>query len=249
MSGRLHDKAAVVTGSARGIGATIAALFVEEGARVVGIDRLPRPTDTPVILHLTADITRAEQVSRAVTIALEKLSRIDILINNAGANVFYDPLRLQDAEWEECLAIDLKAAWLVSKAVLPTMLAQSSGSIVNICSVHGHRIIPGCFPYPVAKHGLLGLTRALGLEYARHGIRVNSISPGLILTPQVEAWLQSFPDPQQERRRQEELLPCRRLGSPEEVAHAALFLASDEAPFINAADIVMDGGRSQLYHE
>jgi NAD(P)-dependent dehydrogenase (short-subunit alcohol dehydrogenase family) len=116
-------------------------------------------------------------------------------------------------------------------------------------SVHGHKITPGCFPYPVAKHGLIGLTRALAIEYAARGIRVNSISPGFILTPQAESWLAARPDPAAERRRQMELLPCKRLGTPREVAYTALFLASDEARFINGADILIDGGRTQLYHE
>jgi NAD(P)-dependent dehydrogenase (short-subunit alcohol dehydrogenase family) len=188
-------------------------------------------------------------VAAAVTTTLDRFARIDVLINNAGVNVFSEPLQLLDSEWERCFAIDLKASWSVARAVLPTMLSQGSGAIVNIASVHGHKIIPGCFPYPVAKHGLIGLTRALGIEYAARGIRVNSISPGLILTPQVEAWFAAQPDPEAERRRQTELLPCKRLGTPGEVAHTALFLASDEARYINAADILIDGGRTQLYHE
>ncbi|HXD36930.1 MAG TPA: SDR family oxidoreductase, partial [Rhodanobacter sp.] len=105
------------------------------------------------------------------------------------------------------------------------------------------------FPYPVAKHGLIGLTRSLGIEYAARGIRVNSISPGLIMTPAAERYFQSCPDPEEERRRQAELLPCKRIGRPEEVAYAALFLASDEARFINATDLLIDGGRSQIYHD
>jgi NAD(P)-dependent dehydrogenase (short-subunit alcohol dehydrogenase family) len=101
----------------------------------------------------------------------------------------------------------------------------------------------------VAKHGLIGLTRALGIEYAARGVRVNSISPGFILTPQVEEWLAAQPDPEKERQRQANLLPCKRLGTPEEVAFTTLFLASDEARFITAADILIDGGRTHLYHE
>jgi NAD(P)-dependent dehydrogenase (short-subunit alcohol dehydrogenase family) len=129
------------------------------------------------------------------------------------------------------------------------MLERGAGNIVNIASVHGHKIIPGCFPYPVAKHALIGLTRSLGIEYAARGIRVNSISPGLIMTESAAAWLASCPDPQAERARQESLLPNRRIGEPEEVAYTALFLASDEARFINATDILIDGGRSQVYHD
>ncbi len=249
MSRRLQAKIVIVTGSARGIGAAIAGLFVEEGAQVVGLDR--QHGDQPVdgIVNLTVDVTRPEEVTAAIATTLERFGRIDVLINNAGANVFAEPLQLTDSDWERCFDIDLKAAWTVARAVLPTMLTQGTGSIVNIASVHGHKIIPGCFPYPVAKHGLIGLTRALGIEYAARGIRVNSISPGMVLTPQVEAWFAAQPDPDAERRRQAALLPCKRIGTPREVAHVALLLASDEARFINAADIAIDGGRSQLYHE
>ena len=126
------------------------------------------------------------------------------------------------------------------------MLAREYGHIVNIASVHGHKIIPGAFPYPVAKHGLIGLTRSLGIEYAARGIRVNSISPGLIRTPPAQAWLDGLSEA--ERQHQVDLLPCQRIGEADEVANTALFLASDEARFINATDILIDGGRSQVYH-
>jgi NAD(P)-dependent dehydrogenase (short-subunit alcohol dehydrogenase family) len=249
VTGRLRDKVAVVTGSARGIGAAVVKLFASEGAQVVGLDRQPVETAMIGTLNLTADVTNSEQVAAAVETALTRFGRIDVLVNNAGVNVFSAPLELSDSDWDRCLDVDLKSSWIVAKAVLPQMLGRGSGNIVNIASVHGHRVTPGCFPYPVAKHGLIGLTRALAIEYAARGIRVNSISPGFILTPQTEAWLAAQPDPTQERRRQENLLPCKRLGTPEEVAFTALFLASDEARFINAADILIDGGRTQLYHE
>jgi NAD(P)-dependent dehydrogenase (short-subunit alcohol dehydrogenase family) len=248
-SGRLQDKVAIVTGSARGIGAAVSLLFAEQGARVVGLDLQHREPAAEEMLNLTVDVTRPEQVQNAVTTTLQRFGRIDVLVNNAGANVFAEPLQLPDSEWDRCFELDLKAAWSVAKAVLPSMLSKGAGSIVNIASVHGHKIIPGCFPYPVAKHGLIGLTRALGIEYAARGVRVNSISPGLILTPQVEEWFAAQPDPQAERRRQLDLSPCKRIGTPREVAYTALFLASDEARFINAADILIDGGRSQLYQD
>jgi len=249
VTGRLRNKVAIVTGSARGIGAATVALFASEGAQVVGLDRQPVRAAVDGVLNLTADVTRPDQVAEAVATALTRFGRIDALVNNAGVNVFSTPLQLTDTDWDRCLDVDLKASWIVAKAVLPQMLARGSGSIVNIASVHGHRITPGSFPYPVAKHGLIGLTRALAIEYAARGIRVNSISPGFILTPQAEEWLAAQPDPAQERERQEALLPCKRLGTPEEVAYTALFLASDEARFINGADILIDGGRTQLYHE
>jgi NAD(P)-dependent dehydrogenase (short-subunit alcohol dehydrogenase family) len=249
MAHRLQGKVAIITGAARGIGAAVATLFAEQGAHVVGLDLEASRRSAEGILNITGDVTRPEQVAAAVTSTLDRFAAIDILINNAGANVFAEPLQLSDSEWERCIELDLKAAWTVAKAVLPSMLSQGAGSIVNIASVHGHKIIPGCFPYPVAKHGLIGLTRALAIEYAARGIRVNSISPGLILTAQTEAWLAAQPDPEAARRRQAELIPCRRIGTASEVAYTALFLASDEARFINAADIAIDGGRMQLYHE
>ena len=249
MAHRLQGKVAIITGAARGIGAAVATLFAQQGAHVVGLDLEASRRSAEGILNITGDVTRPEQVAAAVTSTLDRFAAIDILINNAGANVFAEPLQLSDSEWERCIELDLKAAWTVAKAVLPSMLSQGAGSIVNIASVHGHKIIPGCFPYPVAKHGLIGLTRALAIEYAARGIRVNSISPGLILTAQTEAWLAAQPDPEAARRRQAELIPCKRIGTPREVAYTALFLASDEARFINAADIAIDGGRMQLYHE
>jgi NAD(P)-dependent dehydrogenase (short-subunit alcohol dehydrogenase family) len=249
VSGRLQGKVAIVTGSASGIGAATARLFAEHGASVVGLDRNPAAWTAAGLTHVLADVTDRAAVDAVVAQVVAMHGRVDVLVNNAGADVFCEPLSLSDADWDRCLSLNLKGAWHVARAVLPTMLAQNGGSIVNIASVHGHKIIPGAFPYPVAKHGLIGLTRSLGIEYASRGIRVNSISPGLILVPRIEAWFASQPDPDAARRAQTELLPPKRIGTPEEVAHTALFLASDEARFINATDILIDGGRSQLYHE
>lgn len=257
MSERLKGKAAIVTGSTQGIGLAIARRFAAEGAMVT----LNSHRDDDAARAIAAELgperslfVHADVADRAAMEALaartiERFGKVDILINNAGMNVFDDPLALSEEDWKRCFAVDLEGAWNGARAVLPSMLAQGAGSIVNIASVHGHKIIPGCFPYPVAKHALIGMTRALGLEYAARGIRVNSISPGLIVTDMIERHFAACPDPEAERARQAALLPCKRLGKPEEVAATALFLASDEAPFINASDILIDGGRSQLYHE
>ncbi|AQW30916.1 SDR family oxidoreductase [Ralstonia syzygii subsp. celebesensis] len=255
---RLAGKVALVTGATQGIGAATARLFAQHGARVI-VNALVRDASAEAfaasignddnVLLVQADVRRRDQVDAMVAAGVERFGGIDVLVNNAGINVFSDPLALSEDDWARCLSVDLEGAWHCARAVLPHMLARGAGSIVNIASVHGHKIIPGAFPYPVAKHGLIGLTRALGIEYAARGIRVNSISPGLILTPIAEAGFAAAPDPEAERRRQAGLLPCKRIGEPEEVAYTALFLASDEARFINAADILIDGGRSQLYHE
>ncbi|MYN05822.1 SDR family oxidoreductase [Pseudoduganella aquatica] len=257
MPGRIKDKVAIVTGSTLGIGAAVARLFAQEGAFVVlnshrddeAAAAMRAELDPARTLFVQGDIADKAAVQALAEQAVARFGRIDIVVNNAGVNMFTDPLEMTDEQWHRCFAVDLDGAWNVTRAALPHMLAQGAGSVVNIASVHGHKIIPGTFPYPVAKHALIGLTRSLGIEYAARGIRVNSISPGLIMTENVEAWLASSPDPEAERARQAALLPPRRIGEPSEVAYTALFLASDEARFINATDILIDGGRSQLYHE
>jgi NAD(P)-dependent dehydrogenase (short-subunit alcohol dehydrogenase family) len=256
MTHRLAGKVALVTGSTLGIGAATARLFAREGAHVVinsHVDdaasrRIVDELGSEAALFVKADVSDAAAVQAMVDQAVERFGRIDVLVNNAGRNFFNDPLTLTMDQWRHCMSVDLEGAWHCARAVLPGMLA-GGGSIVNIASVHGHKIIPDCFPYPVAKHALIGLTRALGLQYAARGVRVNSISPGLILTEAIEASFAASADPDAERARQTALLPCKRIGEPDEVAYTALFLASDEARYINATDILIDGGRSQLYHE
>jgi NAD(P)-dependent dehydrogenase (short-subunit alcohol dehydrogenase family) len=258
MVDRLTGKIAIVTGAGQGIGAAIATVFAREGAAVVIAER-NRATGAAIAqaiaaggarsLFVETDIAERASVEAMVAQAVVTFGGVDILVNNAGVNVFHEPLETTDEEWRRCLAVDLEGAWIASRAVLPGMRARSRGAIVNIASSHSFSIIPNTFPYPVAKHGLLGLTRALGIQYAAEGIRVNAIAPGYIETPIAQAYWDTFPDPDRERRRAYDLHPPKRIGKPEEVAMTALFLASDEAPFINAACIVIDGGRSVLYHE
>jgi NAD(P)-dependent dehydrogenase (short-subunit alcohol dehydrogenase family) len=258
MAGRLRGKVGVVTGAGQGIGEATARAFCVEDAIVVIAER-NEETGARVAADLAergaraqfiaTDVTDGGAVATMVESVLAQFGRIDCLVNNAGINVFHEPLETSEAEWRRCFAVDLEGVWTVSKAVLPGMRENRAGAIVNIASCHSFAIIPGTFPYPVAKHGLLGLTRALGIQYAAEGIRVNAIAPGYIETPIAIEYWSTFPDPEAERRRAYDLHPPRRIGRPEEVAMTAVFLASDEAPFINAACIVIDGGRSVLYHE
>ena len=252
MSGRLQHKVAVVTGAGRGIGAAIARAFIAEGARVVIAERDPATgaamAASTGAMFVHTDVSDPDSVA-SMAAAAASLGPPDILINNAGINVFHDPLATTDAEWRRCMTVDVDGVWHCCRALLPSMLTAGRGSIVNIASVHAFNIIPGCFPYPVAKHAVVGLTRALGIEYAPRGVRVNAIAPGYIDTPIAREYWATFPDPAAERRKAELLHPSQRIGRPEEVAMTAVFLASDEAPFINAATIVIDGGRSVLYHE
>lgn len=252
---RLNDKIAIITGAGRGIGAAIAEAFRREGAKVIIAERdaaTGRATAARLgdnALFLETDVTDQASVDATIAATTERFGRIDILVNNAGINVFHEPLETTDAEWARCMAVDLEGVWRMSRAVLPTMLDGRGGNIINIASSHSSTIIPGTFPYPVAKHGLLGLTRSLGIEYAARGVRVNAIAPGYIETDLAIQYWDTFPDPDAERQRTYDLHPPRRIGKPEEVAMTAVFLASDEAPFINATSIAIDGGRSVLYHE
>lgn len=253
MSGRLQDKVAIVTGAGQGIGAAIARAYAAAGAQVV-IAEMQTETGQAVAeeiggLFVATDVTKQADIDDCIKQALDSFGRIDILVNNAGANVFYRPHEMPRSEWARCMALDLEACWAMIEAVLPSMRQQQAGAIVNIASTHGFKIIPHTFPYPVAKHGLIGMTRALGIEYAAEGIRVNAIAPGYVDTEIAQTYWNGFPDPAAERRKAEQLHPPGRIGRPEEIAMTAVFLGSDEAPFINAETIVIDGGRSALFHD
>jgi NAD(P)-dependent dehydrogenase (short-subunit alcohol dehydrogenase family) len=258
MVGRLDGKVAVITGAGRGIGEATARAMAAEGAIVVVAEKDAESGGRVVAsltvggarsLFIETDVADAASCEAMAEDALKKFGGIDILVANAGINVFHEPLETSEEEWRRCFAVDLDGVWYSAKAVLPAMRGRKAGSVVAIASCHSFAIIPSTFPYPVAKHGLLGLVRALGVQYAADGIRVNAIAPGYIETQIAVDYWNTFADPQAERQRTYDLHPPRRIGRPEEVAMTAVFLGSDEAPFINAACIVIDGGRSVLYHE
>ncbi|MFV2035539.1 MAG: SDR family oxidoreductase, partial [Halocynthiibacter sp.] len=167
---------------------------------------------------------------------------VDILVNNAGIAVFKEPLQSTQADWDLCMSVDLDGVWSCCRTVLPDMLDRRNGAIINIISNHAFAVIKSTFPYPVAKHALLGLTRALALEYADRGIAVNAISPGYVDTPIVENLFALEPDPAAARAEVESKQPVGRLCRPSEVAAVATLLASDEARFMIGENIVIDGG-------
>ena len=258
MVDRLKNRTAIITGAGQGIGAAIARRFADEGA-TVAIAELNAASGEAMAAELSAqghraiavqtDVADAQSVNRMVEQVVSQLGIPDILINNAGINVFRDPLECTDEDWKRCFSVDLDGVWYCCRAALPHLLKTGHASIVNIASVHAFQIIPNCFPYPVAKHGLIGLTRALAIHYAAKGIRVNSVSPGYIGTQNVIDYWATFPDPEAERQRAYKIQPMKRIGTPEEVAWAVLFLASDEASFITGTNLMIDGGRSVLFHD
>lgn len=180
--------------------------------------------------------------------AARRIGRPDALVNNAGVNVFFEPLKLSDADWQRCLDINLKGAWNCSRAVLPGMIEEGGGVILNIASTHAFTIVPHSFPYPVAKHALIGMTKALGLEYAGRGVRVNALAPGYVRMQKVVDYWSGFPDPAAAEAETMKLHPGGRTASPEEIARAVLFMVSDECPFMNATCLTVDGGMSVLHH-
>jgi NAD(P)-dependent dehydrogenase (short-subunit alcohol dehydrogenase family) len=257
MGTRLHGKRILVTGAAQGIGAAIAHAFAREGADLLLLDRdeallaavasdLARTGAR--LVYLTADITDAPAIAAAVAQAGREIGPINALVNNAGINVFAEPLESTDAEWDRCFDVNLKGAWNCCRAVLPGMIAAGGGAILNIASTHAFTIIPHTFPYPLAKHALLGMTKALGLEYAGRGVRVNALAPGYVSTQKVVDYWNSFPDPEAAKAETMRLHPGGRIATPEEIALAAVFMISDECPFMNATCLTVDGGLGVQQH-
>jgi NAD(P)-dependent dehydrogenase (short-subunit alcohol dehydrogenase family) len=257
MAGRLSGKRILVTGAAQGIGAAMAEAFAREGAALLLVDRDEallaetaaglRATGASLI-DVAADITDADAINCAVDEARAAIGPLNALVNNAGINVFAEPLASTDAEWDRCFAVNLKGAWNCCRAVLPGLIEAGGGAILNIASTHAFTIIPHTFPYPLAKHALLGMTKSLGLEYAARGVRVNALAPGYVATQKVLDYWASFPDPEAARTATLALHPGGRIATPQEIALAAVFMISDECPFMNATCLTVDGGLSVQQH-
>ncbi|UFI05063.1 SDR family oxidoreductase [Roseibium aggregatum] len=257
MADRLSGKRILITGAAQGIGLAIVRACLGEGAAVVLMDLdaafLARSVadlggEGEYLTALAGDITNTDDVAAVVARAQQTIGPLNALINNAGINVFDEPLSLSDEDWNRCFDVNLKGAWNCARAVLPGLLEQGGGVILNIASTHAFTIIPHTFPYPLAKHALLGLTKSLALEYAARNVRVNALAPGYVQTQKVVDYWNSFPDPEAARQETLRLHPGGRIATPEEIARAAVFMISDECPFMNAACLTVDGGLSVQQH-
>ena len=255
---RFKNKTVIVTGAGSGIGETTAIKFAQEGANVViaDIDPVNGKIVTTKIndangsaLFVETNVANFDSINEMVNKTINEYDLPDILINNAGINVFGEPLKMPDSEWKRAFSVDLDGVWFGCKAVLPHMLKKNKGSIVNVASVHGIQIIPNCFPYPVAKHGVIGLTKALAVDYAAKGIKINSISPGYIDTPIIERFFKTKPDPDAARKEAENHQPIKRMGTTDEIANTIMFMSSDECNYMIGANIVVDGGITLRMHE
>jgi 3-oxoacyl-[acyl-carrier protein] reductase len=245
---RLPCKVTIVTGAARGIGRATARLFAQEGAKVViNYSRSEKEATSLAeeirknggeALLVKGDVSKADEVKRMVEKTIEKFGRIDILVNNAGILVPATFLDSTEAMWDKTMGINLKGTYLCCKEVAPIMLNQKRGKIVNIASVCGlaQRTALGNTPYVTSKAGVVGLTRSLAVNLGPN-INVNAISPGVIETDMV-----TFFTPEWKNRIIEETL-MKRTGKPDEIAYAALFLASEESDFITGEVLTVGGGR------
>lgn len=231
---------AATAGKLAGSGATVAILDVdrEAGSRTAASITQQHGA---VCEFFDCNIAVAGQISKTVDAVAEKFGRIDILVNNAGIQSYGDVVTTSEEDWDRLIAINLKGCFLVSKSAVPHLL-KHSGAIVVVGSVQSFTAVANSVAYVTAKHGLLGLTRAMALDYAQNGIRVNCVCPGAIDTPMLR-WAASLaPNPEEVLRACDKMHAMGRIGKAEEVADAIVYLASPMASFITGAALVVDGG-------
>ncbi len=244
--GRLEGKIVIVTGGARGIGRAIVEKCAGEGAIVAAFD-LDEPGRDAASPHHSiethrVDVTVESQIANGVRQVCDRHGRVDVLVNNAGVNAYFDAMTMTEPEWDQVFAVDLKGAWLCAKHVLPGMVAQGRGAIVNIASIHASLTIAGMFPYAAAKSGLVGLSRSLALDYAAKGVRVNVVAPGWTRTHLVEEWFARQSDPARAEAGIVAAHPMKRIADPLEVANVVAFVASDDASAMTGAVLAVDCG-------
>ncbi|WJH36180.1 SDR family oxidoreductase [Paenibacillus sp. CC-CFT747] len=240
--GKLHNKVAVITGGASGIGAATARLFVSEGAKVVLVDLneekgLAFEKELKALqgdaLFIKANITVEEEVADIFKRAIEAFGKVDVVFNNAGIGRVHSSHDLEYSEWRNTINVDLDGVFLVAREAIREMLKQGGGTIVNTASMYGWVGSPGSAAYNAAKGGVINLTRSLALEYAERHIRINSLCPGFIDTPII---------PEESKQALAQMTPMKRLGQAEEMAKAVLFLASDDSSFMTGNSLTVDGG-------
>jgi NAD(P)-dependent dehydrogenase (short-subunit alcohol dehydrogenase family) len=245
---RFDGEVVFVTGGARGIGRACVERFADEGASVGFCDvdaDVGAATAAEIggrVRCYPCDIADEGQVATAVAACTDELGAPSVLINNAGVNANFDLTQMTVDEWERFFAVDLRAAWLTAKYIVPAMKAAGRGAIVNVSSFHGFASLEGFFPYGSAKAGLIGLTRNMALDLGPHGIRANVVCPGFVATRLVRDSIARNPDPEAAQASMERAVALRRIADPAEVAAVIAFLASDDASYVTGASLLVDGG-------
>lgn len=247
---KLDGKVALITGGTEGMGYSTAKLFLEEGARVVITGRSKEKAARAMkslkkigqVRFIQGDVSRASDAKRMVETTVKAFGRLDILFNNAGVYMEKVAENTSEEEWDRVIDINLKGTFLVTKYAIPYMKRQRSGSIINNSSDAGLVGNKSCPAYCASKGGITIMSKAMALDYAKYGIRVNTINPGCIDTPMLAQEAKASGDPRKYMKRTREDHPIGRVGTPEEVAHAVLFLASDDAGFVTGAALSIDGG-------
>ncbi len=238
--GRLTGQVAFVTGASSGIGAACARRFVDEGATVAGFDLQDPAEDHPLAGFWTLDVRDEAAIAAAVQAAVAEVGPPTILVNAAGVSGAGDVTTLDEAEWDRIVDINLKGTYLVSKHVVPHLTAAGRGSVVNLASIEGLEGLPSQAAYNASKGGVVLLTKNMAIDYAPSGVRVNCLCPGYIETPMTEVL--SMAGFEEIRETFVAMHHLGRPGTPEEVAAAALFLASEDASFVTGHALVVDGG-------
>jgi len=244
-------KVAVITGAAAGIGRATAILFAEHGAAVGLIDRDASGVEETAALvgrsggqaiAVRADVGIEGEVIAAFQQVVSSQKKVNVLINNAGVELYKDFLQYESAEWHRLLNVNLNSVYYCSKQAIPFMIQSGEGSIVNLSSVQALATTGQVSPYAAAKGGILSLTRDMAREFGKHKIRVNSICPGCIHTPMMDRTLATMADADAVVRRMAQAIPLQRLGKAEDIAKVALFLSSPYADYISGTSLVVDGG-------
>ncbi|WP_404477127.1 SDR family NAD(P)-dependent oxidoreductase [Novosphingobium sp. BL-52-GroH] len=248
---RLEGKVAIVTGGASGIGAAVARLFVAEGARVLACD-IQDPLDAGLrtlladmpdkVRFTRCDASNEGQVVAAVGVALEAWGRLDAAVACAGVPGQGSDIDLAVDEWDRIMAINARGVFLLTKHSLPPMIAGGGGSITNISSAYGVVGAPGFAAYCASKGAVRTFTKSTAIEHARQGVRANSIHPGVIETPMLQGIFDGTADPEQTRAAFSAQQPNGFNGAPEDIAWGCVYLASDEARFVNGVELPIDGG-------
>ena len=246
-----NDKVVVVTGAAKGIGEACAKLFAQLGAKVALLDRDQETgkrtadeisSSSVPAAFFACDVSKSEDVSHAIDKIRSEFGGIDVLVSNAGIQEYGDVVSTTEELWDKVMNVNLKSCFLMAKHVIPSMLERGGGAIVVVGSVQSMTAIGNSAAYVTAKHGLLGLVRAMALDYASKCIRVNCVCPGAIDTPMLRWAANLDPNPQKVIETCDRMHAMGRIGQPGEVAHAVAYLASSWASFITGAALLVDGG-------